>query len=62
MRLPVLCCCCFLFPSVIVGLPSVLIDSPKPWCVNVDGALDEALLVEYEAPGVCVCARQAAIE
>jgi len=37
----------------------VLIDSPKPWCVNVDGALDEALLVEYEAPGACVCVCEA---
>jgi len=35
----------------VTGLPTVLITTPKPWCVTVEGAQDEALLVEYEAPG-----------
>ena len=37
--------------TTVIALPTVLITTPKPWCVAVDGAQDEALLVTYEAPG-----------
>lgn len=47
MRLFLLC----LYVTTAIALPTVLITTPKPWCVTVDGAQDEALQVEYEAPG-----------
>lgn len=37
--------------ATVLALPTVLITTPKPWCVAVDGAQDEALQVTYEAPG-----------